>query len=226
MGAIVRTAALLGLVCSFSGASWAQSPGDGVVIEENLELRKKLEQRIAEIKADKKSFTAMVDEGRTRTILCKTCHGPDGIAVKPLTPNLAGQNPVYIVDQFQRFGDGRRKDYFMSSLAKSFKDEDKIKIALFYSSMESKPSGGGNPALMDQGKTIFDTTCSECHGADGKGQEGYARLAGQRHDYVIKMLKEFRDRTGRRTNPWMSAVALRLSDSDMDAVASYVANLK
>ena len=191
-----------------------------------MELRQMLEHRIAEIAKDKNLHKKMAREGRDRTVLCNTCHGNDGIAIRPLTPNLAGQNPVYIVDQFQRFGDGRRNDYLMSNLAKTFSLEDKIKIALYYADMEIKSSGGGNSSLLQEGKQVYKKNCVECHGDNGRGQEGYARLAGQRHDYVVKMLKEFRDRTGKRTNVWMTSVAIRLNDRDIDAVATYLANLK
>jgi cytochrome c553 len=195
-------------------------------INEGLKLRKNLEKRIEAIAKNRRLHKQMIKEGRERTILCNTCHGEDGIATQPLAPNLAGQNPVYIVDQFQRFGDGRRNDYLMSNLAKTFSFEDKIKIALYYADMEMKPSGGGNLALLSEGEKIYKESCVKCHGDNGRGQEGYARLAGQRHDYVVKMLEEFRDRTGKRTNVWMSGVAIRLSDQDMDAVATYLANLK
>lgn len=199
--------------------------GAEVNTDEAIQLRNMLENRIAEIAKDKALKKRMVKEGRDRTILCKTCHGEDGIAVQPVTPNLAGQNPVYIVDQFQRFGDGRRNDYLMTNLAKTFSLEDKIKIALYFSDMEMKASGGGIPELLQAGQQVYKKVCVECHGEDARGQEGYARLAGQRFDYVVKMLKEFRDRTGRRTNVWMTGVAIRLSDRDMDAVATYLANL-
>jgi cytochrome c553 len=195
-------------------------------MEEDLKLRKNLESRIEAIAKNRKLRKQMIKEGRERTVLCNTCHGEDGIAVQPLAPNLAGQNPAYIVDQFQRFGDGRRNDYLMSNLAKTFSFDDKIKIALYYADMKMKPAGGGNPSLLAEGKQIYKDACVKCHGENGRGQEGYARLAGQRHDYVVKMLKEFRDRTGKRTNLWMSGVAIRLSDQDMDAVATYLANLK
>ncbi|MEJ2619573.1 MAG: c-type cytochrome [Candidatus Thiodiazotropha sp.] len=190
------------------------------------QLRSILELRIAEIAKDKKRQKRMAKEGRNRTVLCNTCHGEDGMAVEPLTPNLAGQNPVYIVDQFERFGDGRRNDYLMSNLAKTFTLEDKIKIAIYYAEMEMKQSGGGKPELLQKGQQIYKEVCVECHGKNGRGQEGYARLAGQRYDYVVKMLKEFRDHTGRRTNVWMTSVAIRLNDQDMEAVATYLANLK
>lgn len=195
-------------------------------MEEDLKLRKSLEKQIEVLANNSQLRNQMIKEGRERTVLCNTCHGENGIAVQPLAPNLAGQNPVYIVDQFQRFGDGRRNDYLMSNLAKTFSFEDKIKIALYYGEMEMIPSGGGNPQLLAEGEKIYKEACVKCHGENGRGQEGYARLAGQRHGYVVKMLKEFRDRTGRRTNVWMSGVAIRLSDQDMEAVATYLANLK
>jgi len=202
------------------------SHANATSMEEDLALRNKLERRIAAITKNPVLHKQMIREGRDRTVLCRTCHGEDGMAVQPLAPNLAGQNPVYIVDQFQRFGDGRRNDYLMSNLAMTFTEEDKIKIALYYSEMEMRASGGGELSLLDEGKRIYHEVCVKCHGADGRGQEGYARLAGQRYEYVDKMLKEFRDRTGRRSNLWMTGVAIRLSDRDMAAVATYLANLK
>jgi cytochrome c553 len=200
-------------------------PATASSMEEDLALRNQLEARIAEIKKKPWKFKKMTREGRDRTVLCNTCHGEDGMALKEVTPNLAGQNPVYLVDQFQRYGDGRRNDYWMSSLAKTLSVEDKIKIALYYAEMEMKASGGGKSELMAKGEQLFKQACVSCHGADGRGQEGYARLAGQRYDYVVKMLKEFRDRTGKRTNVWMTSVAIRLSDQDIEAVSTYLANL-
>ncbi|MCU7844651.1 MAG: c-type cytochrome [Candidatus Thiodiazotropha sp. (ex Monitilora ramsayi)] len=212
---------LLVSLCCFYGSSVNAS-----TMDEDLALRLAMEQRIETITKDPVLHKKMIREGRERTILCNTCHGENGMATRPLTPNLAGQNPVYIVDQFQRYGDGRRNDYWMSSLAKTFSEEDKIKIALYYSEMEVLASGGGNSTLLKQGEKIFKEACVSCHGQDGKGQEGYAQLAGQRYDYVVKMLKEFRDRTGKRINVWMTGVAIRLSDQDIEAVSTYLANLK
>ncbi len=189
------------------------------------EARNNLAALIKEITSDKDRLNAYREEIRHRTVLCKSCHGLDGKAITPLTPNLAGQNADYLIDQMRRFKSKDRFDYWMSSMAAGFSDEDMIKISLYYSTMTEVRSGGGTPGLMERGKKIYGDVCRECHGETGLGNKGYARLAGQRSDYVVKMLKEFRDRTGRRTNPWMTAVSLRLSDEDMEAVATYIANI-
>ena len=204
--------------------------GNGLVAETEA-LKKRLEARIARATANPEDLMLIQQEGRARTVLCRHCHGEEGIAIqheglKRIVPNLAGQNPVYIIDQFKRFEDGRRKDFMMGGLAKNFSEEDMIKMAIFYSSMRHVSSGGGRPDLRLRGKKIFESICVTCHGADGRGQEGYAMIAGQRADYIAQMLRTFRDDRDRRVNPWMTGVAVQLSDEDMDAVASYLANLK
>ena len=53
----------------------------------------------------------------------------------------------------------------------------------------------------------------------------YPRLAGQHADYVEAQLVAFRGGS-RRNNPVMTAVAARLSDREVKALADYVAGLR
>ncbi len=190
----------------------------------DTEIRQELEARLKEITADDHAHDIAIEEGRARTVLCKTCHGADGKSVREGTPNLAAQNPAYIVDQFERFKDGRRNDFLMTNLAQTFNKEDMLKIALFYSDLPEQTFGGGKTELIPLGKEIFAERCASCHGENGRSDEGYARLAGQRPDYVVKMLNEFKMQSGKRVNPWMTGVALSLSQRDMEAIAAYLAN--
>ena len=195
--------------------------------EADLELRAMLEEKIHHLTSDEVAKARMVRDAKRRIALCKACHGEDGNATVAGVPSLAGQNPVYLVDQFMRFGDGRRNDKTMTSLAKVINDEDKIKLAIYFSEQTMKPSGGGQLELIPHGEERYRILCMECHGKDGRGAtQGYARLAGQRPEYIVKMLKEFKNQTGRRSNPWMTARANALSDRDMHAVAAYLANMK
>jgi cytochrome c553 len=51
-------------------------------------------------------------------------------------PNLAGQHAFYLLTQIDKFGDGRRKDEFMSGLVKVLKPEDRSNIAVLYATQE------------------------------------------------------------------------------------------
>ncbi|MBA1330061.1 cytochrome C, partial [Candidatus Endoriftia persephone str. Guaymas] len=107
---------------------------------QDLKVRRELAERITQLNTDAKRQDKLMREARHRAVLCKHCHGEDGNAVREGVPSLAGQNPIYLVDQFQRFGDGRRYDFFMGGLAKSFSQEDKIKLALYYSQQQMIPT--------------------------------------------------------------------------------------
>jgi cytochrome c553 len=195
------------------------------LMEKDLVVRAKLDARIEEIRSDPGAQERIDSTGRKRTVLCASCHGSDGFSTRPEIPNLAGQDPAYLVEQFQRFGDGRRYDAVMSSLAHTFSEDEKIMLALYYSAMQAKPSGGGTQEQIARGKQQFEQYCQECHGADGRGAGGYARLAGQKPQYVVNMLQQFRSGSTRRPNPWMTAAATRLTEQGMWDVAYYIANL-
>jgi cytochrome c553 len=218
--------ALLGLLLIPAVLAAEPATDDGQPHPGDLAVREQLQQRLDEIAADPQAYADAVYYGELRATLCKVCHGPDGNAVREGTPSLAGQDPVYIVDQFNRYGDGRRKDYWMGSLASGFSNEDKIKLAIFYTEQAMKPAGGGDPRLLERGRTLYQNNCVECHGADGRSKAGYARLAGQRPEYTVKMLKEFRSPQGKRFNPVMYGRSYMLkSEQDIEAVATYLAHL-
>lgn len=67
--------------------------------------------------------------------------------------------------------------------------------------------------------------CFSCHGVDGHAiLPTYPNLAGQNKDYLVQTLREFRD--GTRPNAIMGAMAKPLSNSDIDQIAMYFADLK
>ena len=80
------------------------------------------------------------------------------------------------------------------------------------------------------GKTIFDTQCKSCHGADGKMKAlgKSAPLAGQSAATVEKDLQEYKAGTLNKYGMGgvMKGNASKLSPEDMKAVAGYIATLK
>ncbi len=230
-GLLIFAISLLVFLCSLdvlAAPVAIQAPENkGVILEEkDIAVRKKLAAQVERILKDPAVAEKIVSFGEQRTIFCKACHGKDGNAVREGVPNLAGQNPVYLLDQFQRFSDGRRYDFAMSNLSSSFSEDEKVYLALYYSRLEVRPAESVDPDKLTRGQKTFQVACAQCHGKDGHGNNDYARLASQKADYVLKMLNEFRSSTGRRSNPWMKAVALQLNEAEMTDVAAYISSMQ
>ncbi len=49
---------------------------------------------------------------------CVACHGPSGISVAPIYPNLGGQKEQYLVEQLKAYRDGTRSNPIMAPMAK------------------------------------------------------------------------------------------------------------
>ena len=76
-----------------------------------------------------------VETGKTRSAACAGCHGAAGISSNPLWPNLAGQQPAYLVKQMKAFRDGTRSDPMMGPMAMPLTDADIDNLAAYYSSL-------------------------------------------------------------------------------------------
>jgi len=66
---------------------------------------------------------------------CFVCHGADGLAKVPDAPNLAGQNPAYLVKALKDYRSGKRENEVMSMMAKNLSDEDINLVASYFSSI-------------------------------------------------------------------------------------------
>jgi cytochrome c553 len=164
---------------------------------------------------------------KERAQLCATCHGPDGNSVNPLWPTLAGQTARYIYLQLRDFQEGRRKDPLMSPIASTLSREDTQDLAEYFSQQRQLPNKfNADSAKIAQGRKIADDAlCPMCHLGGFSGQNEIPRVAGQQYEYIVKQLKDFRDR--RRTNDAgnMAAYTRGLTDEQIDALAQYAASL-
>ncbi len=82
---------------------------------------------------------ADVNAGKARAAQCAACHGPDGIAVLPEAPNIAGQVEGYLVKALKDYRSGARKQEQMSVMAKGLSDRDIENLAAYYHQL---PAGG------------------------------------------------------------------------------------
>lgn len=164
--------------------------------------------------------------GEERAYVCKFCHGKSGNSKRNYIPNLAQQNPKYLLRQFEKFANGVRKDRIMSELSKNLTDEDRINIALFYASKKVKLREPYKPQQMKKGRKIFKVRCAQCHGRNGLGHEELPRLAGQPPQYIIKTLTKYKTLKDFRSGSPMQMITQSLSEGDISSLAAYISVLK
>ena len=95
-----------------------------------LAERVRLLQIIKQVESDTTERANAIAEGADRSLLCSSCHGRDGNSKQPDTPNLASQQPAYLLEQLQLFATGQRKNFVMQSLASNFNTTDKVNLAI------------------------------------------------------------------------------------------------
>ncbi|HEY1392410.1 MAG TPA: c-type cytochrome [Methylibium sp.] len=168
------------------------------------------------------------------TQVCAACHTNDGSRGAPAYPILQGQHPEYIVKQLADFKSGARSNPIMSGMAAPLSEDDMRNVAAFYAGKNAKPGFAKHKDLVKLGEKIYRggiaglnvPACAGCHSPDGAGIPAqYPRLAGQQADYIEAQLLAFRDSV-RKNSPQMRGVTLNLSDTDIKALADYIAGLR
>lgn len=178
--------------------------------------------------------------GESKAALCAGCHGADGNSPAADFPRLAGQYEGYIVKQVRDFQQGKRanNDTMAGMAATVATVQDAKDIAAYFAKqkMAKKPLTKINADLAKKGEKLFLEGnpksgvygCVNCHGERGKGKapniSQFPRIGGQHRDYLIKQLKDFQ--AGRRSNDpagMMSDIAKKLTESEIKAVAEYLA---
>lgn len=66
--------------------------------------------------------------------------------------------------------------------------------------------------------------CGECHDSPAARAGQFPSLAGQRQDYLVKQLRDFRD--GRRRNDMMFILARNLEEQDIQDLAAWFSGLE
>jgi len=202
-------------------AGWLMS---ALVFAQSVPTPSPAQERLKALSADPVALRAAIDAGKKATFFCANCHGEDGISKTPDVPNLAGQNPAYLLEQIRKFGAGERKDQFMQGLIKVLKDEERVQVAAYFSNMVVRPSAA-DAAQVAKGKVLFSKLCVRCHGEQARGNEAIARLAGQKLPYLETTIARYRDKTGIRNNQLMSIATAPLKNEDITAVANYLTQL-
>lgn len=177
------------------------------------------------------------DRGEALTMTCAACHGSDGNSPTDAFPSIAGQNEKYLIKQLWDIREGRRQIAVMTGLLDGYDEQQMADLAAYYAVQEPQ-RGAADPELVALGEEIYRAgigrkqiaACTACHSPSGEGNNfaKFPMLAGQWPAYTIQQLKMFR--SGERNNDgesrMMRAIAMDMSDAEIEAVASYLYGLR
>ncbi len=180
--------------------------------------------------------------GSSALTACARCHGGAGShPTSELVPILAGQKPEYLARELRNYAAGARASGIMQPVAAELDEKEIIGLAAFYASLprsRSQHIRGTKPpstqeSLVTIGRLIANEgvasegipPCLGCHGQDRSSL--FPRLAGQHAAYIAGQLKVWKSGMRDATVPGriMAAIARRLTDNQIEAVAAYFASI-
>lgn len=171
---------------------------------------------------------ADIAAGKEKAELCGGCHGDNGISQTENIPSLAGQQDQFIQWQIVFFRAGTRKNEAMKPIVEQLSNEDIRNLGAYFAQLTPpKPPADDNPDLSAKGaQAAAGRRCASCHTDSYAGTKGVARVAGQREEYLVKALHDYK--SGQRvggSQAAMTDVAYPLSDEEITALAHYLAHL-
>ena len=169
---------------------------------------------------------------------CVTCHGQQGQGTaNGYYPRIAGKPAGYLYNQLLAFRDGTRRYAPMNYLVAYLPDAFLREMAEHFAA-QRPPYRPQNPppadeATLARGRALVSTgdaargipACAACHGAGLAGMDpGIPGLLGLRPTYIAAQLTRWRVGERRAAEPdCMKRIALRMDESDIAAVASWLA---
>jgi cytochrome c553 len=172
---------------------------------------------------------ADVAAGKEKAEVCAGCHGDNGISQTEDIPSLAGQPDQFIQWQLVYFRAGARKNDQMQPIVEGINNEDIRNLGAYFASLAPPKASQADddPDLSKKGaQAAVGRRCASCHTDSFAGTKAVARIAGQREDYLLKALHDYK--AGARSGgaqAAMAEVAYPLSEEEITALAHYLAHL-
>jgi cytochrome c553 len=169
---------------------------------------------------------------------CVTCHGQSGQGTDSgYFPRIAGKPAGYLYNQLVAFRDGTRRYTPMNYLVAYLPDAYLREIAEYFSKQHPpfapQEQSNADAATVARGQTLVTQgdaqrgipPCVACHGNALTGMNpGIPGLVGLKANYIAGQLTRWRVGERHAAEPdCMKRIASRLSDSDVGAVAAWLA---
>ena len=175
------------------------------------------------------AHAADIAAGKEKAELCSGCHGEAGISQTENIPSLAGQPDQFLQWQLVFFRAGARKNEQMQPIVEQINNDDIRNLGAYFASLTPPKAStpDDNPDLSKKGaQAAVGRRCASCHTDSFAGTKAVARLAGQREEYLLKALHDYK--LSVRSGGGMAAmaeVAYPLSEEEITALAHYLAHL-
>jgi cytochrome c553 len=174
------------------------------------------------------AHAADIAAGKEKAEMCVACHGEGGVSQIENIPSLAGQLDQFIQWQLVYFRAGTRKNEQMQPIVEQLNNDDIRNLGAYFASLTPpKAASDDNPDLSRKGaQAAAGRRCASCHMDNYAGTKAVARVAGQREEYLVKALRDYK--SGVRSGGGQAAmadVAYPLSEEEIEALAHYLAHL-
>jgi cytochrome c553 len=130
--------------------------------------------------------------GQARSEVCSACHGPEGISVVPIYPDIAGQRADYLYWQLVKFKSPDFGETVMAALVADLSEQDMRDLSMYYAGLPAAgspadpsadadavvdPAPAPDPELLARGEQLYRSgdpaagipPCQACHGGDARG---------------------------------------------------------
>ena len=157
-------------------------------------------------------------EGAAVAVLCEQCHGEKGVSSTEGVPNLAGQQPAYLIASTLEYKRGNRGHEDMGDMLAELEQVDVEKMAMYFAS-QSAPKREAPPFGDPVAGEADSASCGKCHGARGISHKPMVpSLAAQDPFYLVSASKAYRNHE--RNEETQMPVK---TDEQYDNIAAYYA---
>jgi cytochrome c553 len=159
---------------------------------------------------------------------CLACHGEHGQSAIPEVPSLGAQPAFYVTIQLYMFRERMRVVEPMNEMTNGLSDDDVRRMAELISQLPPPLPAVGplDPTRLERARALIQQhRCSFSHNQDFSGEHNVPRLAGQREDYLVKALREYKSNVRRGYDASMADVMYPVTDTDILDLAHFLARL-
>lgn len=158
---------------------------------------------------------------------CLACHGEQGQSSLPAVPSLGAQPAPYVLIQLYLFRARQRLVEVMNEATKDFSDDDLRVFSDYIAKLPAPspaPGAAADAARIEHGQILVRRyRCDFCHNPDLAGRDNIPRLAGQREDYLLKALREYKSNTRPGYDASMADVLAPVTDAEIVDLAYFAA---